>query len=82
MELGYAFFILLLYVVLVLLGIWLYEYWERGKEGKKPVQSPALRDREKRRKLNELLTPLGFAYDGRLNIFYSRIDSWQRKYGY
>lgn len=82
MELGYAFFILLLYVVLVLVGIWLYEYWDRQREFKQPVQLPILTDKEKRRELNGLMAPLGFAYDGRQDIFYSRTDSWQRKYGY
>ncbi len=82
MELGYAFLILLLYVILVLAGIWAYEYFEKRKELQKPVQLPMLTDREKRGKLNELLAPFGFAYDGRQDIFYSRTDSWQRKFGY
>ncbi len=82
MELGYAFFILLIYVVLVVGASWLYEYWERRQEQKKPIQVPVLAEKDKRRKLNELIEPFGFAYDGRQDIFYSRADSWQRKYGY
>lgn len=82
MELGYAFFLLLFYVAIVLLGIWFYEHWETWKERKQPVRIPVLTDREKRRKLNELLAPSGFAYDAEQDIFYSRIDSWQRKFGY
>lgn len=82
MGLGYAFFVLLLYVVLVLAGIWLYEYWEKRKEAKRPVKIPVLTEREKRRKLNALLEPFGFAYEGKQDIFYSRTDSWQRKFGY
>lgn len=82
MGLGYAFFILVLYVVLVTTGIYLYEYWEKHQEMKKPVRLPVLTEQEKRNKLNELLEPFGFAYDGRSNIYYSRMDGWQRKYGY
>lgn len=82
MELGYAFFVLLLYLILVLAGIWGYEYLEKRKELRKPVRLPMLTDREKQRKLNELLDPFGFAYDGRQDIFYSRTDSWQRRFGY
>lgn len=82
MELGYAFFILLLYVVLVVVGICLYEYWEKCQEWKKPVKIPVLNEKEKRQRLGELIEPFGFAYDGKQDIFYSRMDSWQRKYGY
>ena len=32
MGLGYAFLVLLLYVLLVLAGIWVYEYGEKRKE--------------------------------------------------
>lgn len=82
MELGYAFLLLLSYILLVLLGIFFYEYREKRKEQKQPIQIPALSDREKRRKLNELMAVSGFAYDGDQDIFYSRTDSWQRKFGY
>lgn len=82
MELGYAFLLLAIYTILVLAGIWIYEYWEQRQELKKPVPVLELTDKEKRGKLNELLQNFGFAYDGRQNIFYAREDSWQRNYGY
>ncbi len=82
MKLEYAVFILLIYILLVLLGIWFYDLRRKQKRWQEPVQLPLLNEREKRRKLNELLEPFGFAYDGRQDIFYSRTDSWQRKYGY
>lgn len=34
------------------------------------------------RKLNALLNPFGFEYDGTDKVFVSRIDAWQRKAGY
>ncbi len=82
MELEYACFILAFYVILVLAGIWLYEYVEKQKSYQKMVQLPILTQQEKRQKLNELIAPFGFAYDGKQDLFYSRIDSWQRKFGY
>ncbi len=82
MELGYAFLLLLLYIILVVAGICIYDYREKRKELTKPIRLPILTEREKRGKLNELLEPFGFAYDGRQDIFYSRTDSWQRKFGY
>lgn len=82
MELGYAFLLLLSYVLLALLGIWFYERRETRKQRKQPLKLPILTDREKRLKLNELLSVSGFAYDGGQDIFYSRMDSWQRKFGY
>ena len=82
MELGYAIFILLLYVVLVIAGIWLYEYMETRRAIRQPVRLVVLTEQEKRKKLNELIAAFGFAYDGRQDIFYSRTDSWQRKFGY
>ncbi len=82
MELGYAFFLLLSYVILVLLGIFVYEHWETWRKRRQPIQIPMMTDQEKSRRLNELLMPAGFAYDSRLDIFYSRMDSWQRKFGY
>lgn len=33
-------------------------------------------------RLNELLAPFGFEYDLSQNIFTSRMDAWQREYGY
>ncbi len=33
-------------------------------------------------KLEKMLAGTGYAYDERQNIFYSRMDAWQRKYGY
>lgn len=33
-------------------------------------------------KLEKLLSDTGYAYDERQDIFYSRMDAWQRKYGY
>lgn len=82
MELGYAFFILLLYVVLVVVGICFYEYWEKCQEWKKPVKIPVLNEKEKRQRLSELIEPFGFAYDEKQDIFYSRMDNRKRKYGY
>lgn len=82
MKLEYACFILAFYVILVLAGIWLHGYWEKKRGMRKPVQLPLLSGQEKRQKLNELIAPFGFAYDGKQDIFYSRMDSWQRKYGY
>ncbi len=32
--------------------------------------------------LDEILEPTGFAYDPRERIFYSRMNGWQRKFGY
>lgn len=78
----YAFLILLLYFVLTAGGVLAYEWMERRRLARVPVQLPILSGREKQEKLNELMAPFGFAYDGRQNIFYSRLDSWQRKYGY
>ncbi|MCI8894118.1 MAG: DUF4474 domain-containing protein [Lachnospiraceae bacterium] len=78
----YAFLILLFYILLTILGVMLYEHLEQRRLARIPVQLPVLNDREKQAKLNELIEPFGFAYDGRQNIFYSRMDSWQRKYGY
>ncbi len=78
----YAFFILLIYIALTVLGVLLYEYLEYRRLTKVPVQLPVLNDKEKQNRLNELIAPFGFAYDGRQKIFYSRMDSWQRKYGY
>lgn len=37
---------------------------------------------EKLAMLDEIIEPAGFAYDPGQNIFYSRINGWQRKYGY
>ena len=37
---------------------------------------------EKLRLLNHLLEPFGFQYDPGQDIFLSRIDAWQRDYGY
>ncbi len=82
MELGYAFFLLLTYVILVLLGIFVYEYRDTWRKRRQPLQLPMMTDQEKNHKLNELLKPVGFAYDSRQDIFYSRMDSWQRKFGY
>ena len=82
MESGYAFLILLIYVVLVLAGVWLYEYRKKRKKLMAPLPLPVLTEREKRSRLNDLIAPFGFAYDGVKDIFYSRMDSWQRKYGY
>lgn len=82
MEVGYAFLFLFIYVVTVILTIWLYDGIDQYNNRKKPVKLPVLTDKEKRRKLNELIAPFGFAYDGNQNIFYSRMDSWQRQYGY
>lgn len=78
----YAFLILLLYISLTALGVLLYEYLEQRQARRIPVKLPILNNREKQNRLNELIAPFGFAYDGRQNIFYSRMDSWQRKYGY
>ena len=38
MELGYAFFLLLSYVILVLLGIFVYEHWETWRKRRQPIQ--------------------------------------------
>lgn len=82
MEFGYACFILALYVLLVLIGIAVYERWEKRKLYQSPVQLPILTRQEKSRKLNEMIAPIGFAYDSKQDIFYSRSDSWQRRFGY
>lgn len=37
---------------------------------------------EERQKLEELLADTGYAYDERQDIFYARMDAWQRRYGY
>ena len=82
MEFGYACFILALYVLLVLIGIAVYEHWEKKKLCQRPMQLPVLTRQEKSRKLNEMIAPFGFAYDNKQDIFYSRTDSWQRSFGY
>jgi hypothetical protein len=33
-------------------------------------------------KLEQLLGDIGYSFDRRQNIFYARMDAWQRKYGY
>lgn len=39
-------------------------------------------DRQKLADLNLALEPFGFAYDGKLDAFYSRRNPWQREMGY
>lgn len=41
-----------------------------------------LSPKEKSRILSELTAPAGFSYDEEQDIFISRIDAWQRHYGY
>jgi len=82
MEIGYAFLMLFIYAGIVFFSIWLYAFWIKENEKKAPVKLPVLTDREKRRKLNELIAPFGFVYDKEQEIFYSRMDGWQRQYGY
>ena len=49
MEFGYACFILALYVLLVLIGIAVYEHWEKKKLCQRPMQLPVLTRQEKSR---------------------------------
>lgn len=39
-------------------------------------------DYEKLRDLNDLVGPFGYIFDPMQEIFYSRMDAWQREYGY
>lgn len=78
----YVCFILAFLVVFAVAGVAILEARERHRDYKKPVFLPILGEREKRKMLDEWLAPFGFAYDSRQDIFYSRMDSWQREYGY
>ncbi|MFP3155063.1 DUF4474 domain-containing protein [Lachnospiraceae bacterium ZAX-1] len=55
---------------------------ETGKRRRKPVHLKEQDDKEKVEQLNQLIEPLGFTYDAIQDIFYSRKDSWQRRFGY
>ncbi|GHU40730.1 hypothetical protein FACS1894111_01850 [Clostridia bacterium] len=82
MEILYTALLLLIYIALVAAGVSVYVWSEKRKGAAAPLALPVLGETESRAALNEMLAPTGFSYDGEQNIFYSRMDSWQRKYGY
>lgn len=61
-------------IVCAILGFW------RVRTCRKKVC--ALSCFEKNQLLNELIEPFGFSYDPCKDLFFSRIDAWQREFGY
>jgi len=82
MELQYKIFGAAVLIVVLLIIILVRPYITEKRSGQKMVRIPMFHEKEKYYQLNEWIAPLGFAYDKRQNIFYSRTDAWQCKCGY
>lgn len=67
-------------VLLLLLCLWICYRYQCCRKAKRLVHTRS--DYEKLTELNQALAPFGFVYDQQKNIFYSRKDAWQRKFGY
>lgn len=66
--------------VLLLLCLWIWYRYRCCQKAKRLVCTRS--DYEKLTELNQALAPFGFVYDQQKDIFYSRKDAWQRKFGY
>lgn len=64
-----------IFFVLLVIGL----IWRREKCKRKVMR---MSEKEKITLLNELITPFGFAYEPKQDIFVSQINAWQRKEGY
>lgn len=71
-KLFYALMLLLLGLFAVLLV--------RRRKNRKLVR--AYTSEKKEKLLNDLATPFGYGYDAARDLFYTRVDAWQRQFGY
>lgn len=70
--------IYLIFIITILISIIFIVIFKRSRY-KTRKMSMIIRDVES---LNEFLKPYGYAYDSSQDIFYSRMDAWQREIGY
>lgn len=76
-------------IVLGLLGLWAFKSWPKVKgwvfQFLGILISLLLPDKNKnitKSDIDEIIKESGYAYDDKKDIFYSRLDAWQRKFGY
>lgn len=77
---GKSIFIIVLCLVLLGCFIGIVCFLVRKRKSKRKVRN--MPQEEKRRLVNELAEPFGFAYIQEEDVFTGRIDAWQRKSGY
>ncbi|MBO5522372.1 MAG: DUF4474 domain-containing protein [Roseburia sp.] len=73
-------FIIIFSLILLVCFAGLFYFLYRRRKSKRKVRSMLWE--EKRRLLNELASPFGFAYLQEEDVFTGKIDAWQRKSGY
>lgn len=72
-------FILIIILILVLLRLWVRDR-RKGKAIREYIQNRKYSDKVKQ--LNEMLKPYGFYYNTMWDCFSSRLDAWQKDFGY